>query len=254
VTDGPKAGDPTGPFPEAPDVLFAIGGLFAAIFLGAIVVSVVSSAIDRTVDLRISLAGQFGLWVGMVGAVLLAARFGARTDLRTVRTRFGFSTRPVDMAWALLGPVLQAIIGLAYRPFVDAAKLEAAARKVADLAKGQVIAYVVLSVSVVVGAPIVEELFFRGLLLRAVSGQPAAGQPLKSVAKPRLIAAVIVSGVVFGLIHFELLQLPALIGFGMLSAVLAVRFGRLGPSIWLHVGFNATTMIALSEKIFHWYP
>ena len=37
----------------------------------------------------------------------------------------------------------------------------------------------------------------------------------------------------------------ALAAFGLVLSVLAHRTGRLGPSIWAHVGFNATTVVAL---------
>jgi membrane protease YdiL (CAAX protease family) len=92
----------------------------------------------------------------------------------------------------------------------------------------------VLFVFLVIGAPVVEELFFRGLLLRSLDRR--FGTP----------AAVIGSALVFGLVHYELLQLPALILFGIVLAVLAERTGRLGPGIAAHAAFNAATVLSLT--------
>jgi membrane protease YdiL (CAAX protease family) len=56
--------------------------------------------------------------------------------------------------------------------------------------------------------------------------------------------AVAGSSIVFGLAHFEALQLPALVAFGVVLGIMAVRTKRLGPSIFAHAGFNLVTMIA----------
>ncbi len=225
------------------DPMFVFGGLFAAAFGGAAFGLFAESVVGTPRDVRVTIAGQIGLWIGMIGAVVLAAR---SAGTMSVPKRFGFSMRRLDVLWAALGPILQVAIGLAYRPFVDAAKLEKAAKDVTDVAKGQVIAYVALTLSVVVGAPIVEELFFRGLVLRAVTGIRPPSQARRSIQ----VIAVAVSAVLFGAIHFQLLQLPALVAFGAIAATLAVRFDRLGPSIWLHIGFNASTMATLGWQIF----
>jgi membrane protease YdiL (CAAX protease family) len=58
-------------------------------------------------------------------------------------------------------------------------------------------------------------------------------------------AALVITAVVFGASHFEPLQFPALAVFGGLTGWLAYRNGRLGMSIFAHVGFNATTVVVL---------
>jgi membrane protease YdiL (CAAX protease family) len=92
----------------------------------------------------------------------------------------------------------------------------------------------ILFLFLAIGAPIVEELFFRGLLMRAIDHRYGA------------VAAVAGSSVVFGLAHFEPLQLPALILFGIVLAILAQRSGRLGPGIIAHATFNAATVLTLT--------
>jgi len=100
-------------------------------------------------------------------------------------------------------------------------------------------AFVILTIFVCVGSPLVEEIFFRGLLLRGLLGKLAG---LGRRAGPAV--AIVVTGLVFGLVHFEPLQFLGLAGFGMVLSYLAYRTGRLGPSIVAHVSFNTTTVVA----------
>src|ERR1017187_10457493 len=99
---------------------------------------------------------------------------------------------------------------------------------------------VVLAVLVCVGSPVVEELFFRGLLLRSLLGT------FEQIG-PRLGPAlsIVVTALVFALVHFEALQFLGLAGFGVVLGVLAWRTGRLGPSIVAHMTFNTVTIIAI---------
>ena len=76
-------------------------------------------------------------------------------------------------------------------------------------------------------APVFEEIFYRGLLQRAL---------LKRGLSPAV--AIGISSLVFGASHLELLQLPGLVAAGALFGYLAHRFDRLGPAIAAHVGFN----------------
>ena len=80
---------------------------------------------------------------------------------------------------------------------------------------------------------VAEEVFFRGMLQRTL----ARSLPIWP--------AMIVTSVLFGVSHFQPLQLPALAAFGLVLSLLVHRSGRLGPAIWAHVGFNATTVVAL---------
>jgi membrane protease YdiL (CAAX protease family) len=98
----------------------------------------------------------------------------------------------------------------------------------------------VLAVLVCVGSPLVEELFFRGLLLRALLGAFAELGPRLGPA-----ASILVTALVFALVHFEALQFLGLAGFGVVLGVLAWRTGRLGPSIVAHMAFNTVTIIAI---------
>jgi membrane protease YdiL (CAAX protease family) len=177
---------------------------------------------------------QVGFWVGLVGAVLVTSRLGGSGNpVRDFRLRFRAVDAPVGIGAGLVAQlVVVPLIYLPFRSVIDRRDLERPARELADRAHGT--AFLVLAVIIIVGAPFVEELFFRGLLLRSLQEYVADGP------------AIVLSGVIFGITHFGLLQLPALAFMGVVFAVLAVRAGRLGPAIWAHMAFNATTVIALA--------
>ena len=97
----------------------------------------------------------------------------------------------------------------------------------------------VLAVGAGVVAPVVEELLFRGLLLRALLRRfPAT-------------PAVAISALTFACVHLlgdasiaTVVALPALATVGTVSGILAVRTGDLSKSILLHAGFNLVTVLA----------
>jgi membrane protease YdiL (CAAX protease family) len=150
---------------------------------------------------------------------------------------FGLQWEAADIPRGLtLGVVVQLSLFALYAPLfwltsLDQHDLDKPARELADKATGAGVLLLVLIV--VIAAPIVEEIFFRGLLLGALRRRWGT------------TIAVVGSAAVFALTHFELLQLPALFAFGLLAGALYVRTGRLGPSIVAHFAFNATAVLML---------
>jgi len=142
--------------------------------------------------------------------------------------------------------VLVFILELPLYPFVPHLfkRLGAPARSLTAGESG--LALALLGVLVCVGSPLVEELFFRGLFLRGLLG--TARDRLGWRAVPAVLGSALLSGVVFGLVHFEALQLIALSGFGMVLALIACSTGRLGTGIVAHITFNTVTFIALATN------
>lgn len=176
---------------------------------------------------------QVPLWVGYLGVAWWASRakgnglvsdFGVRVTWRDVV--FGTS----------IGVAVQLIaVPLLYVPILwvwDDQDPSEVARELTDRAAGPFDA-LVLVVIVVVCAPIVEEIFYRGLVLRSFENKWGTGW------------AVAFSSVLFGAIHLQVLQFPALVVFGLVAALLTVRTRRLGPAICAHVGFNGVTVAVL---------
>ncbi len=172
-------------------------------------------------------------WTGLVGAAVLTSRF---KGIGTLREDFGLRFEPGDLLLGLAAGVVSqlALVPLVYLPLKLSnpdLDLSEEARTIVGVARGPGLA--VLALFLVVGAPIVEELFFRGLLQRALARRFG----------PRW--AVAVSAVVFALIHFQPLLFPGLAAFGVVLGLLAHRSGRLGPGIVAHAAFNAVTVVLL---------
>jgi membrane protease YdiL (CAAX protease family) len=95
--------------------------------------------------------------------------------------------------------------------------------------------YALTIFSALVLAPIVEELFFRGLLL------PAVAKWLRSPWK-----AVLISGLAFGAFHFSVAHtIPALTLFGIVLGYCYAKTGSLVLVMFLHAVFNGRTLLWL---------
>ncbi|MEM7272302.1 MAG: CPBP family intramembrane glutamic endopeptidase [Actinomycetota bacterium] len=81
-------------------------------------------------------------------------------------------------------------------------------------------------------APIVEEWFYRGMLLPALARRFGT------------IAGVLGSTVLFTLVHRPI-SYPGIFFFGLVLAGIRVATGRLAPAIVAHMAFNTVTVIAL---------
>jgi membrane protease YdiL (CAAX protease family) len=175
---------------------------------------------------------QIPLWAGYLGVPIWAAETKGNGVVRD----FGFRMRWFDLPLGLgVGVVTQFVVGGIWKPIADALGIEGvgdAAQDLSDKATDPV-GVVLFLLIVVVGAPIIEELFFRGLVLRSIENRWGS------------VAAVLLSGAFFGLIHFQLADTPPLMAVGIVLGVLTVKTGRLGPAIWAHVFFNGTAALVL---------
>lgn len=179
--------------------------------------------------------GQLGLWLGLLGAAWFAARFkgnGIRRDFGLAAT---WGDLPVGAFVGMLGQF--GILWIVYYPmswFTDVTTEEFSepARDIADRASGPV-GVVLLVLIVGLGAPIVEEIFYRGLVQRSLIRRVGPGW------------GVALASVLFGAAHLQPLQFPALALAGGVFGVLAYRYGRLGPAIVAHMVFNLTAVTFL---------
>jgi membrane protease YdiL (CAAX protease family) len=173
------------------------------------------------------------------GALAAVAIFAVRRKgngvVRDLCARMRWLDIPVGLA---IGLVAQVVGNLLYLPIywltdVTSKDVSEPAQTLTDKASGNAGGVVLLVLVTVVMAPVVEELFFRGLVLRSAERRWGTAW------------AIAFSSVLFGITHFELLQLPPLALFGAIAAILTVRTGRLGPAIWAHIGFNALAIATL---------
>jgi membrane protease YdiL (CAAX protease family) len=217
----------------------ALGWVIAQIG-GAIAVVIVFAVNNDATDLEdLSLAwlavAQLGLWVGMLGVPLVASKLKGNGPVRDFGLRSEGWDAPLGFAAGLLTQLI--LIPLLYGPIfwltdLDSSDLEDPARGLTDRATNSFgVAMLILIVGI--GAPIVEEIFYRGLLQRSLERRFGVW------------TGILGSAVLFGVSHFQLLQLPALVMFGVVLGVLAQRTGRLAAPIAAHIVFNMTTVLFL---------
>lgn len=150
---------------------------------------------------------------------------------------FALTARPIDLIGMPIGIVAQLVlIPALYLPLrelwpdtFDDAALSETAEELVDRADGAMI--VVLFLLVVFGAPIVEEIVYRGLLQR----------PLLRYFPPWMVVTGV--ALVFALVHFRPVEYPGLFVAGLVFGLLAWRTGRVGAAVAAHVGFNATGLV-----------
>ncbi len=172
------------------------------------------------------------MWLGFVGVPIWAAATKGRGWIRDFRVRISALDVPVATAVGVATQFI--VVPLVSLPVLwlsgtDLEELGEPARALGEKATSPG-GIVVLFLMVAVGAPIAEELFFRGLVLRSFENRIGTGW------------AVAASSVIFGATHFQALQFPALTAAGVVFALLVVRTGRLGPAIVAHMAFNAVTV------------
>jgi membrane protease YdiL (CAAX protease family) len=182
----------------------------------------------------------FGLWGGFLGAAILASRLkGTKRLWADLGVRF----RWIDLLGIPIGIGGQYLVALMYIPIAPHVhdfhqRFAAPAQRLTGSSHGS--GYVAIALATVVGAPFFEELFFRGVLLRALA---RLFGHWGGWVGPSL--AIVVSGVLFGLAHAESLQLLGLAVFGVILGVVSYRTGRLGMNMVAHASFNGLALTAV---------
>jgi membrane protease YdiL (CAAX protease family) len=231
-------------------LLFAALGFVAGQVVAAVFVAISAAAEGKLNSLaaiaRLSepptwyvVSTLFGLWAGFFGAGWLATGVqGTKSFARDLGLRF----RWADLIGIPIGVGGQILVALMYVPIAQHVhdfnqRFNAPSHKLTGGSHG--LAFVVIAVCTVVGAPFFEELFFRGLLLRALAR--LFGTVGRWVG-PAL--AIVISGVLFGLAHAESLQLLGLAVFGIILSAVSYRTGRLGMNMVAHATFNLMAVAA----------
>lgn len=218
-----------GPFPWV--AAFMITWL-AAGFASSLVVVIGGAADPQPIPaLAASLVVGWAVFGG--GVVMTSRMLGSGNPVDD----FALTARPVDLLGLPIGVVTQLLVVPAlYLPLralwpstFDDAALSETAEDLVERADGALI--VLLFVLVVFGAPLVEEVVYRGLLQR----------PLLAEFPPW--AVVVSVAALFAVLHFRPVEYPGLFAAGLVFGVLAWRAGRVGPAVTAHVGFNLAGLV-----------
>lgn len=176
--------------------------------------------------------GLVGLWIGFGAAIHFARTRGELRDLDRQ-----WLLRPTDVVFVVLGVGCQVLVDVAYAP-LHLKHIDKPVHHLFGAAHG--LSFVLIAVMTTLGAPIVEEWLFRGVLFRALD----AGLSSR-LARGGTVLAILASAGLFALAHGEPVQFAGLALLGVVLAVLVKRTGRLTPSVITHVSFNAVAMISL---------
>lgn len=103
---------------------------------------------------------------------------------------------------------------------------------------------IAIVITAVVAAPLVEELVFRGIVLRSLLSRTPA------------VVAIVVQGVLFGVAHVDPVRGVGNVGLAVVLSMVGVAFGaaayllrRVGPTIVAHAFFNGFVMLLLLSGV-----
>jgi uncharacterized protein len=207
-----------------------IGFLVAAaatFFLAAIVGAIFAASGADTGDRGFIFFGT----IIQDGALIAAAVF-VTADLGRVSPRT-FGLRPFQRSafkWLALAFLAYYTLAIVYGVIFNPPEEELPKELGADEGVGFAIATGIL---LIVIAPIAEEIFFRGFLYQAFRNSFGVWP------------GAILSGLVFGVIHFEFFKLVQLAALGVILALLFERTRSLWPPIMLHAINNTLAFIYL---------
>jgi hypothetical protein len=220
------------------DVPVALLTWLAAWLLGQVVALVVYSAggyedLDE-VPIWVLFVSQLLIWGIFLAGMVLASR---REGTGRFRQDYQVHARAVDVLGVPIGVLSQLIlVPLVYLPLerlwedvFTEERLTENAKDLVDRASGG--SMVLLVVMVCIGAPIVEELVYRGLLQGSFA------------ARINHIPAWLAASALFALVHFRPVEYPGLLVIGLVCGACALVTGRLGMAIACHVGFNVTGLL-----------
>jgi membrane protease YdiL (CAAX protease family) len=174
-------------------------------------------------------------WIGFALWPWCTARFngnGVRIDL-------GYTFRLNDLLWGAAGALVALVLGNAVAALTQMffGDFGSAAGDAIASAEVPGFVYALLICCAVIGAPLAEELCFRGLAF-AVIARWASRRGL-----PAVPWATVVSAALFAAIHLEPVRFPVLLAIGLVLSWLRAATGRVGASVVAHALNNVLAFI-----------
>jgi uncharacterized protein len=176
--------------------------------------------------------------IGFYAIILLAIYW---TTVRRYRSPWAaLGIRPVPLGWLILAPLLvvgMLTLGAAITSAISAFQgQEFVNPQVDDMTQGQQLTplhLIMLLLGVAVVAPIVEELFFRGMLY-----------PLLRRRLPGWLA-IVANAAIFAALHFIPILLPILFVMGLLLTFVRARTNSVIPGMLIHALNNTVFVLAI---------
>ena len=192
---------------------------------------------DSVVRTSTMAASAFCMWAVFC---VIAHRFCSANNA-TLRDGFGLSITKRD--WLVGIPVGLAsqfvLVNVVTWPFAqlfpDAFSFDEVSRRATELTdQAQGLWIVVLVLVVVVGAPIAEEILYRGVLQNGVT------------ALFGVMPGLVTTAAIFALVHFSPVEIPGLFAFALVLGLLRKNSGRLGLPIVTHMAFNVAGLLLVA--------
>jgi membrane protease YdiL (CAAX protease family) len=231
--------------PRPPHVSATFHPIAAPIILVATFVSILlTTAVIDNIDIAadwIVIVIAYTVLFGLMTAASLGCSFAFGT--RSLRRDFGFSIKVDDIGWGALAFVGGTIARMILVLLLSTQTEDPVRDPGRTLETDRGAAFIAFSIAAVVGAPLIEELVFRGVLLRALT--KLAGAPIAIGLQAVLFAAYHFVPDGGGYSHF---YFGALVILGAAAGIAVERTGRLGPGIVLHFMNNALAMLILGAS------
>jgi len=205
---------------------FVLGGLLQGLALAAFPGS---SAAD-------TLLGEIGLWAGLGGTCVVACRrFGTGSLVRDL----GWRVRRADLVYgpavAAACVVVAAVVGATF----TGTRFAGSNTDIITSQKGNTVGVAIVTIIAAIGAPVFEELFFRGFLRQ-------------SFARRFGVGAVWIQAMFFGLAHYQfglglgnVSVCAATTGIGVVLGYTAHLTRRLGSDTLAHGLFNLFVTLSI---------
>ncbi len=233
----PRSSPPPATFAAAA-LPIAVGGIVVTVVVARLLSSVAFPALGAPDWLKLAV-----FYVEVFGGLYATCRLASRRHgTGSVRRDYGVRWRPMDLVWCVAAFFaarwLQVLVLLGF-----SGQLDKLSRLVEGAEHVSTAAFVVFAVSAVIGAPIFEELCFRGLLQRSLT------------ARTSRWVAIAVQGLAFGAYHTvpELgwTNVPYVLSlscFGFAAGFLADRTRRLGGGMSTHFVNNMLSVIVIAVR------
>ncbi len=207
-----------------------------AVVAGVVITSANGGATTDPPSTAVLALSATGLWLPF----LFMLRWVAQRNGSTLRNYFGLRFSKTDWLGIPLGVFCQVVLmNVINWPLnkwwpntFNPQRIETRARDMVDAAHGAW--FVVLVLIVVVGAPLVEELVYRGFI------QGGLQERIGSTA------ALVITAAWFTVVHLEPIEFPGLFTFAIVLGLCYRRTQRLGLSMVTHLAFNATGLLLVA--------
>ncbi len=235
----PPGSDPT---PGAERRLFpahagwlGVAGVLFGLFAGGILQIVASVIVPGSTAAQI-LVGELGLWLGLGATCVVAShRYGTASLSRD----FQWRVRVVDLAYGPLAAVACVVVAGLIGGAFQGTRFSGSNTDIITSQRGNTVGVAVVTVIAAVGAPVFEELFFRGFLRTSLASRLGSG-------------AIWAQAILFGFAHYQfglglgnVSVVTATAGIGVVLGYTAHLTRRLGAGTIAHGLFNLFVTLSI---------